>query len=339
MRPRVLVTRKLPSEEALQELSKYCEVHVRDSPVPPSKEELKRAVAEYDAVLCYLTDRFDSEVLEHSERLKVMSSCSTGVDHIDLETATRHGIYVCNSPDPLSEATAEFTWALIFALARRVVEADREVREGRWKVSWSPDYMLGMSLKGKVLGVVGLGRIGKEVARIGKCLGMKVIYYSRTRKPDVEKELGIEYKSLDDLLREADIVTIHVPLTKETYHMINEEKLKLMKMMKRTALLINTARGQVIDTQALIKALENGWIAGAALDVFEQEPLPPEHPLTKFRNVILTPHIGSATVEHRAIAAKIAVDNILRLFRGEVPQYLVNPDVIKIRPPGELKVL
>ncbi|ABM80711.1 glyoxylate reductase [Hyperthermus butylicus DSM 5456] len=259
-----------------------------------------------------------------------------GYDNIDVECATRLGVYVTNTPDVLTEATAELTWALIFAVARRIVEADSYVRSGEWyrgRTGWHPELMLGMELYGKTLGVIGFGRIGRAVARIGaRAFNMKVLYYSRRRAPQhVERELNAEYVSLEELLKRADIVTIHVPLTPETRGMIGERELRLMKP---TAILINTARGAVIDTNALIRALREGWIAGAGLDVFEEEPLPPDHPLTSLKNVVLTPHIGSATREARQAMTCAVLENLLAFRDGKIPPNLVNPDVIRVRPPG-----
>jgi glyoxylate reductase len=251
-----------------------------------------------------------------------------------VECATRLGIYVTNTPGVLTEATAELTWALILAVARRIVEADTFVRWGEWwrtKTGWHPHMMLGLELKGKTLGIVGLGRIGSRVAEIGKAFGMKIIYYDLSRNEALEKQLSVEYRDLDTLLQEADIVSIHVPLTKETYHLINEEKLR---KMKRTALLINTARGAVIDINALVKALSEGWIAGVGLDVFEQEPLPPNHPLTAFKNAVLVPHIGSATYDARHAMAELVAENLIAFYEGREPPTLVNKDVLKVRSPG-----
>ncbi len=335
-KPRIYVTRKLPSKEAMELLYRYCEVDLNPSPQPPSKEEIIEHVKDKDGLLCLLTDKIDKEVLDVAPGLKVVSTYSVGFDHIDVEECTRRGIYVTNTPGVLTEAVGELTWALILAITRRIVEADREVREGRWRIGWAPDYMLGMELRGKVLGIVGLGRIGSVVARIAKGFDMRIIYYDKERKPDLELLLGAEYRPLDELLKEADIVTLHVPLTKETYHLIGERELKLMKP---TAYLINTARGAIVDTEALVKALKEGWIAGAALDVFEQEPLPADHPLTKLKNVVLVPHIGSATYEARKAMADIAVENLLAVFKGKRPRYLVNPEVMKIRPLEKVKMI
>jgi len=287
-----------------------------------------------DALATLLTDKIDCNLLQQAKKLRIIAQYAVGYDNIDVECATRLGIYVTNTPGVLTEATAELTWALLMAVARRIVEADHFVRWGEWwrlRTGWHPKMMLGVELKGKTLGIIGLGRIGSRVAEIAKAFGMKVIYYDRNRREDLEKKLGVEYRDLDTLLQEADIVTIHVPLTKETYHMINEERLK---KMKRSALLINTARGAVIDTEALAKALREGWIAGAGLDVHESEPLDPNHPITAFKNVVLLPHIGSATYETRHRMAELVAENLIAFYKGEIPPTLVNKDVVKVRKPG-----
>ena len=333
MKPKLFVTRELPGN-ALDKLSEYYELVVWDKFEPPTHDYLVKVVGEYNALITLLSDKIDSVVLSKASKLKIISQYAVGYDNIDVEYATKLGIYVTNTPGVLTEATAELTWALIFSVARRIVEADHFVRWGGWwnsKTAWHPKLMLGVELKGKILGVVGLGRIGSRVAEIGKALGMKVIYYSRSRKKELEEKLGIEYRDLDDLIRKADIITLHTPLTNETKYLINEERLK---KMKRTAILINTARGAVVDTKALIKALREGWILGAGLDVFEEEPLDKNHELTSFKNVVLTPHIGSATYKARIEMANLVAENLISFYKGEVPPNLVNKEVVRIRKPG-----
>jgi glyoxylate reductase len=333
MRPKLFVTRELFTD-VIEKLKKYYDVEVWDRYQPPPYEILLEKVKEVDALASLLSDRIDCNLLQQAKRLRIVAQYAVGYDNIDVECATRLGIYVTNTPGVLTEATAELTWALILAVARRIVEADTFVRWGEWwrtKTGWHPHMMLGLELKGKTLGIVGLGRIGSRVAEIGKAFGMKIIYYDPSRNEALEKQLGVEYRDLDTLLQEADIVSIHVPLTKETYHLINEEKLR---KMKRTALLINTARGAVIDTNALVKALSEGWIAGVGLDVFEQEPLPPNHPLTAFKNAVLVPHIGSATYDARHAMAELVAENLIAFYEGREPPTLVNKDVLKVRSPG-----
>jgi len=333
-KPKLFITREL-FEDVIKKLEQYYDVEVWDKYTPPPYEVLLEKAKEVDALVTLLTDKIDCNLLQQAKKLRIIAQYAVGYDNIDIECATRLGIYVTNTPGVLTEATAELTWALILATARRIVEADHFVRWGEWwrtRTGWHPKMMLGVELKGKTLGIIGLGRIGSRVAEIAvKGFGMKVIYYDKRRREDLEKELGIEYRDLDQLLQEADIVSIHVPLTKETYHLINEERLK---KMKRGAILINTARGKVIDTEALVKALREGWIAAAGLDVFEEEPLPPNHPLTAFKNVVLAPHIGSATYETRHAMAELVAENLIAFYEGREPPTLVNKEVLKVRPPG-----
>ena len=334
MKPKVFVTREIP-EKGLEMIREYYEVEVWGEYTPPPRDVLMKKAGEVDALVTLLTDKIDKELLDNAPRLRIVAQYAVGYDNIDVEYATEKGVYVTNTPGVLTDAVADLTWALILALARRIVEADKFIRSGDyWKTGtgWHPMMMLGADVAGRTLGIVGIGRIGRAVARRAKGFEMKILYYDIRRLPeDVEKELGARYVDLDTLLKESDIVTLHVPLTRATYHMIGERELKLMKP---TALLINTARGAVIDTEALVRALREGWIAGAALDVFEQEPLPPEHPLTKFNNVILTPHIGSATVETRNKMAELVAENLIAFYKGKVPPTLVNKDVVNVRSPG-----
>lgn len=334
MKPRVFVARQIP-EEGLQLIKTYYEVEVWDRYTPPPREILLSKVSRVDALVTLLTDRIDREVLDSALRLRIIAQYAVGYDNIDVDYATRKGVYVTNTPGVLTDATADLAWALLLAASRRIVEADKFVRSGEyWRTGtgWHPLMMLGYHVSGKTLGIIGMGRIGQAVARRAKGFNMRILYYQRHKLPgELEKELGAEYVDLETLLRESDFVTIHVPLTKETYHMIGESELK---MMKKTAILVNTARGAVVDEQALVKALKEGWIAGAGLDVFEREPLPPESPLTELNNVVLAPHIGSATRETRAAMAELVAHNLIAFYRGEVPPNLVNKEVVNVRPPG-----
>ncbi len=333
MKPKLFITRELFTD-VIEKLREYYDVEVWDHYQPPPYEVLLEKVREVDALASLLTDRIDCNLLQKARKLRIIAQYAVGYDNIDVECATKLGIYVTNTPGVLTEATAELTWALLMAVARRVVEADHFVRWGEWwrlKTGWHPKMMLGVELKGKTLGIIGLGRIGSRVAEFGRAFGMKIIYYSRTRKKDLEEKYGYEYRELDDLLREADIVSIHVPLTKETYHMIDEEKLK---KMKKGAILINTARGAVVDTDALVKALREGWIAGAGLDVHESEPFDPNHPITALKNVVLLPHIGSATYETRHRMAELVAENLIAFYKGRIPPTLVNKEVVEKRKPG-----
>ncbi|RLF05835.1 MAG: D-glycerate dehydrogenase, partial [Thermoprotei archaeon] len=258
MKPKVFVTRQIP-EKGLKMIEEYYNVEVWDKYTPPPREVLLQKAREVDALVTLLTDKIDKELLDNAPRLRIVAQYAVGFDNIDVEYATKRGVYVTNTPGVLTDATADLTWAILLAAARRVVEADKFVRSGdywRTGTGWHPMMMLGAHVTGKTLGIIGMGRIGRAVARRAKGFGMRVLYYQRHRLPeDVERELGAKYVDLETLLRESDFVSIHVPLTKETYHMIGERELRLMK---RTAILVNTARGAVIDTDALVKALKEG---------------------------------------------------------------------------------
>lgn len=281
-----------------------------------SKTALLKGVKDADAILSVLTEKIDAEVMEAAgPQLKIVANFAVGYDNIDINEAKKRGISVTNTPGVLTEAVAEHAIALLFALAERIVEADQFVRDGKFK-AWGPELLLGTSIQGKTLGIVGLGRIGMAVAeRLKDGFGLKVVYYDIKRNEDLEKQFGCEYRELDDLLKEADFVSLHTALSEETRHLINERRLKLMKP---TAFLINTSRGPVIDESALLEALKNKTIAGAGLDVFEKEPeLTPG--LTELDNVVLTPHIASATKETRDKMAEMAADNIIAVLEGKPP--------------------
>jgi len=283
---------------------------------PPPKEWIMENIKEADGLLCTLTNKIDKDIIEAGKRLKVISTYSVGFDHIDVKYAKSKGVKVGYTPEVLTETTADLIFALMLAVARRIVEGDRLIREGKWNIPWQPDFLLGYDVYGKTLGIIGMGRIGKAVLRRARGFNMRVIYNSRTKKEDVDAE----FVTLDYLLSDSDFVVITVDLNESTYHLIDEEKLK---KMKRTAFLINASRGKVVDEKALIKALKEGWIAGAALDVFEEEPLPKGSPLLNFNNVVLTPHIGSATFETRYKMAEIAIENLIRGLEGRPLLYEV----------------
>lgn len=333
MKPKVYVTREIPSP-GIEILQKYCEVEVHKGKLPPSREELLRKVSDKDGLLCLLTDRIDGEVMDAGKNLVVISTYSVGYDHIDIEEASKRGIYVAHTPGVLTEAVADFTWALILAITRRVVEADKFIRSGKWNMPWQPELLVGMEVYGKTLGIVGFGRIGKAVAKRAKGFDMKILVYDIVVDEETAKSLGAEVVDLDTLLRESDIVSLHVPLTEGTRHMIGENELK---KMKRTAFLINTARGPVVDEKALIRALREGWIQGAGIDVFEKEPTDIDNELLKLENVVVTPHIASASLEARRKMSELSATAIVKILKGEKPKNLVNPEVEKIRPLTEVK--
>lgn len=281
----------------------------KEEKAPPKKWILDNVI-NVDGILCTLNTKIDKEVISAAKNLKVISTYSVGFDHIDVKEAKSRGIRVGYTPEVLTETTADLIFGLILAVARRIVEGDKLIREGKWMIPWQSDFLLGYDVYGKILGIIGMGRIGKAVYRRAKGFNMRVVYTSRTKKDDIDAE----FVSFEELLKQSDFVVITVDLNESTYHMINESTLRLMK---KTAFLINASRGKVVDEKALVKALEEKWIAGAALDVFEEEPINKDHPLLRFSNVVLTPHIGSATFETRHKMAEIAVENLLRGLRGE----------------------
>lgn len=321
MKPKVLVTRNIP-RDGLVELFQKCHVDYHDSNEVMSKDELFKRVKEVDGLLC-VGMRANEELMEHAPRLKVISNYGVGYDNIDVKAATRRKIIVTNTPDVVTEATAELAFGLLLAVTRRIAEAD-SILKSKAPFRWGPMQLLGVELTGKTLGIIGFGRIGQAVARRAKAFGMNVIYYQRTpRDKSIDSAERCYYQPLEALLKQADIVSIHVPMTEETYHLIGEEQLSLMK---RGAYLINTARGPVVDEEALVKALKNGILAGAGLDVFEREPhIHPE--LLQLNNTVLTPHIGTSTMETRIAMAKMAAKNLIAFFEGKQPPNVVNPEV------------
>ncbi|HEX2557161.1 MAG TPA: D-glycerate dehydrogenase [Nitrososphaera sp.] len=330
MANKVYVTRKIP-EPGLSMLSKECKVTLNKKSGAPGRAEFMKNIAGKDALLCMLSDRIDAEVMDAAPDLKVISSYSTGFEHINVKEATARGIYVTYTADILAEATADLTFALVLACARGIVNADRYVRENKWKVGWAPDLMLGYNVHGATLGIVGLGRIGAAVARRARGFNMKILYHNRSRNQQLESELGARYAELDELLAQSDFVSIHASLNGQSRSLIDKTKLRLMK---KTAFLINTARGQVVDEAELARALKGNQIAGAALDVFEKEPLPRTSPFLRMKNVVLLPHIGSATYQTRSKMAEVAARNLLNILdeRYPDPAFLINPQVKDVRP-------
>ncbi|CUU04253.1 glyoxylate reductase [Candidatus Kryptobacter tengchongensis] len=321
----ILVTRQIP-EAGLEILKKnFKNVIVNTKNRNLTHNELIKKVKGVDAILCLLSDKIDSEVISNMDRCKVISNYAVGFNNIDIDEATKHGIIVTNTPGVLTDATADLTWALILAVTRRIVEADKFLRKGKFK-GWAPTLLLGTELAGKTLGIIGAGRIGTAVGLRAKGFKMKVLYFNTNRNETLEEEVGAKKVSFETLLKNSDIITIHVPLTPKTKHLIGEKEIKLMK---KTAYLINTSRGEVIDEKALIQALKSGRIAGAGLDVFEQEPFVPKE-LIELDNVVLTPHIGSATVEARTKMAIMAAESIVKVLSGKIPANVVNSEVLKV---------
>ena len=324
-RLKIYVTSNEIPAEAIKILSKLGDVKVNPKSGPPKRADLFAEVHDADAILCLLTEKIDGELLNHAGRLKVIANMAVGYDNIDLAEATRRGIAVTNTPGVLTETTADTAMALILSIARRIVEADRYVRDGKWTVSWSPMTMVGTDVHGKTLAIYGLGRIGEALAKRARGFDMKIIYYSASRKPELEAKYDMEYVSLDEALGSCDFLSIHVPLTPETRHSIGARELSLMK---ETTYLINTSRGQVVDQTVLTEALGQHRIAGAGLDVFEEEPLPLRSPLLGMNNVVLLPHIGSGSKETRTLMAVKAAENINSAMKGMRPPNLVNRDVL-----------
>ncbi len=330
-KPKVFVTRRIP-EKGLDMLKKVAEVEVWPEELPPPHDVLLEKVKGINGLLCLLTDRIDAHLMDTAgPSLRVISQYAVGFDNIDVAAATQRGIPVGHTPGVLTDATADFAWALILAAARRVVEGYRYVQAGRWK-TWGPTLLLGPNVSGATLGIVGFGRIGQAVARRARGFDMRILAYDPFVSREVAQNLGAELvDDLDTLLREADIVTLHTPLTEETYHLIGERELGLMKS---TAVLVNTSRGPVVDPDALYRALREGEIAFAALDVTEPEPIPADSPLLTLENLIITPHIASASIQARTAMAEIAARNLIAGLRGERLPHCVNPEVYETQDKG-----
>ncbi len=312
MKPKVVVSFR-QCEDVFESLNDLA--HVRFCP-SSNREEFLKELSDAEALVVG-GEPIDEDLLEEAPKLRIIARFGVGYERIDLEACTKRGIYVSYTPGALSNAVAELTMGLILCLSRKITEADRYVRTEWGK---GPRFTLGIDLEGKTLGIIGLGRIGIAVARRTKAFDMKLVYYDVIHRQDLEETLGIRFVELDDLLRISDFVTIHIPLTSSTRGLIGERELKLMK---KDAYLINTSRGSIIDEEALCRALKEGGIAGAGLDVFAKEPLPLDSPLAKLRNVVLTPHVGSATVETRRKMAQVSAENVRRVLQGEPPLNLV----------------
>ena len=311
MKPKVFVTRRLPLA-ALPELHEACQAEIWDSDIPPPYPVLLEKAADKEGLLCLLTDQIDAVLMDAAPKLRVISQCAVGFDNINIQAAAARGIAVGNTPGVLTEATADFAFALLLAAARRLGEAIDHVRGGKWE-TWGLTLLLGQEVHGATLGLIGLGRIGQAVAKRARGFSMRILYHDLNRQPEAEVALGVEYCELDDLLRLSDFISIHVNLSEQTRDMINA---RALSRMKPGAVLINTARGAVVDHQALYQALAAGQIGYAALDVTEPEPLPANHPLLSLPNVIVVPHIASATVSTRTRMAQMAVRNLVAGVRA-----------------------
>lgn len=323
-KPKLLSTHIL-FEGPRKKLEEHFDVEYWKGDSRPSREEFLTRVAGKDALVCLLTERIDDEMLAVAgPNLRIVANVAVGYDNIDVPACTIRNVVVTNTPGVLDETTADFTWTLLMAVARRLVEADRMARSGAWK-KWNLDQLCGTDIWGKTLGIIGFGRIGRAVARRASGFRMRIIYNSSTRAPsEIEKELNAEFMSRDAVFEQADFVSLHVPLNSATRGLVGPEELA---RMKPTAFLINTTRGPVVQEAALIDALERGRIAGAALDVFEREPLIPDG--LRRDNVVLAPHLGSASIETRTKMALIAVENAVALFNGQVPPSILNPEALR----------
>ncbi len=295
---------------------------MEETPVP--REVLEKEIQDVDGVLSLLTENMDADLIARAPNLKIISNMAVGYNNIDVEAATKRGVLVTNTPGILTETTADLTFALLMMTARRLEEASQFLREGQWK-TWSPMLLTGQDIYGATLGIIGMGRIGEAVAKRAKGFDMEILYYNRSRKPEVEKKYGVKYRELDALLAQSDFVCILTPYTPETHNLIGKKELALMK---KTGILINTARGGIVDEEALYEALAKREIYAAGLDVFSTEPLPMDHPLLKLPNCVTLPHIGSATIKTRRGMAMLAKDNLLRGLNGEKPPHCVNPQVL-----------
>ncbi|NMC53561.1 MAG: D-glycerate dehydrogenase [Chloroflexi bacterium] len=320
---KVFVTRQIP-DIGLELLAGECQLDVWPGELPPSRAELIEHIQPADGLLCLLSDRIDEEILQHAPSLKVISNYAVGFDNIDVAAATRRGIPVGNTPGVLTHATADFAFALLMAAARRIPEADRSVRAGKWK-TWGPKTLLGADLYQATLGLIGFGRIGQAVAQRARGFDMRVLIYDPSINPS-DLPAGVQPVALDVLLSQSDFISLHVPLTPQTHHLIDT---RALEQMKPTAVLVNTARGAVVDTEALVHALKSGQIASAALDVTDPEPIPADHPLLGLDNLVIAPHIASASTATRDKMAVMAAENLLAgLIQKPLPN-CVNPQVYK----------
>lgn len=322
MQPKVLVTRMLP-EAAAGILQQHCQLEVHSENIPLTKAQLMARLGDKEGLVCQLTQVVDAEVLAAAPHLRVVANVAVGYDNIDVAAATRRRIAVTNTPGVLDETVADFTWALLLAVARRVVEADQFVRSGAWQ-GWDLHLLLGTDVHGKTLGIYGFGRVGRRVAQRARGFGMRTLYYDLVPAgTQLEQELKVQRVERETLLREADFISLHVPVTPQTRQCVGRREFELMKP---TAILINIARGPIVDEAALVEALEQGKLAAAALDVFEDEPQ--VHPkLLAMKNVVLAPHLGSASVETRTRMAVMAAENAVAVLKGERAPNIINPEI------------
>ncbi len=320
---KVFVTRKIP-EAGLKMIREQYEVVVSDKDRPLEHAEIVKGVEDADALLCLLHDEIDVEIINAGKDLKIISNYAVGYDNIDVKAATERGIAVTNTPGVLTDATAEITWALMMAVSRHIVKGDRFVRKDRFS-GWDPGLMVGHELSGKTLGIIGMGSIGTAVAGLSTGFNMDILYYNRSKNEEAEKKYCAKRVELEELLQSSDFVSLHVPLTEETKEMISWKELKTMK---KSAYLINAARGDVVNEEALIEALRSKKIAGAGIDVYADEPYGANPDYYDLDNVVLAPHLGSATFRAREGMAVMAAENIVAMLEGKRPKYIVNPEIL-----------
>ncbi|MCM3634594.1 2-hydroxyacid dehydrogenase [Paenibacillus camelliae] len=319
MKPQIYVTRKIP-DQALQLLLEHTDVLMwENEDVPVPRDILEAHIRQVDGLYSMLTDTIDATLLQQTTRLKVISNMAVGYNNIDINAANKKGITVTNTPGVLTETTADLTFALLMATARRIVESQQLVMAGQWK-TWSPMLLTGQDIFGATIGIIGMGRIGEALVKRAQGFQMNIQYYNRTRKPELEHQYRMTYTDLHTLLATSDFVCIMTPLTPETKHMIGMDELKLMK---KSAILINTARGGIVDEAALYEVLSQGGIWGAGLDVFEQEPVPVDHPLLSLPNVVALPHIGSASIQTRTKMAIVAAQQLIKVLHGEKAEHTI----------------
>ncbi len=324
MQPKVYVTRRIP-ESGVRLLQESCEVEIWDSDEVVPRDVFLEAVADKDGVLCLLTDKVDAETLDVAKNAKIFANMAVGFDNIDVDECTQRGVMASNTPGVLTDTTADFAFTLLMAAARRIREGHEFVHAGKW-TTWGPLLLMGQDIHHATLGLIGLGRIGTEMARRGQGFSMRVIYNDVVRREDLEEELGLEYADFDTVLKESDFVSLHVPYMPATHHLISTDQLALMK---ESAVLINTARGAIVDPQALYTALKSGEIWAAGLDVTEPEPIPMDDPLLTLDNCLIAPHIASASFNTRSDMSELAANNILAAIAGERPPTILNPEVLE----------
>ncbi|MCS6826450.1 MAG: D-glycerate dehydrogenase [Caldilinea sp.] len=325
-KPRVFVTRIIP-ERGLRKVMEQTDATIWQDELPPPRKVLLEWAQQADGLLTLLTDRIDAELLDAAPRLKVVANFAVGFDNFDVPAATQRGVLMTNTPGVLTETTADFAFALLMACARRIVEGRDYAKNGRWR-TWGPMLLLGQDVYGATLGIAGMGRIGMAVARRARGFGMRILYHDATRNEAAEKEVGAIPVSKEELLSQSDFISLHVPLTPETRHYIDTAALQLMKP---NAVLVNTARGPVVDTMALYEALKAKRIFAAGLDVTDPEPLPADHPLYTLDNALIVPHIASASFETRSRMAEMAADNLLAGLKGRLPPNCLNPEALQYR--------